>query len=76
MLNNQLQMHLKLLQKEQFQNQQTGDLIGNEFVNSITKKSSQNASETVEIETGIVKTYSTNSQITILKLSFSNYSDA
>ena len=69
-------MHLKLLQKKQFKKQQTGDLIGNKFLNSITKKSSQKVSETVEIETGIVKTYSTNSQITILKLSFSNYSDA
>ena len=50
MLNNLLQMHLKLLQKEQFK-KQPGDLIVNKIVDNITKASKslpQNSPETVE----------------------------
>ena len=41
MLNNQLQMHLKLLQEKGIQKvaQETGDLIGNKIANKITKSS-------------------------------------
>ena len=47
MLKNLLQMHLKLLQNEQFKKgEATGDLIGNKMTYKITKNSSQNSSET------------------------------
>ena len=55
MLNNLQQMRLKLLQKEQFKKsaESTGDLIGNNISNKITKvqkNSQRNNSETVTIE--------------------------
>ena len=55
MLNNLLQMHLKLLLKEAIQNRvkATGDLIGNKIPDRIMKVSKtlrQNSSETVKIE--------------------------
>ena len=56
MLNNLLQIQLKLLQKEQFKNaaEARGDLIGNKIADKITKvsrRSPQNSSEKVESET-------------------------
>ena len=55
MLNNLQQMRLKLLQKKQFKKsaESTGDLIGNNISNKITKvqkNSQRNNSETVTIE--------------------------
>ena len=54
MLNNLLQIHLKLLRKERFKKKAelTGDLIGNETADKIkvSKTSSQNNSETNEEE--------------------------
>ena len=46
MLNNQPQMHLKLLQKGQIKNVHIGDKIANK----ITKKSTQNTLKTVDID--------------------------
>ena len=55
MLNNLLQMHLKLLQKKAIQKtaKVTGDLIGNKIADRITKVSEtspKNNSETIEEE--------------------------
>ena len=47
MLNNLLQMHLKLLQKEQFKTEgAAGDLIGYKISNEIAKNLLQNDSDT------------------------------
>ena len=54
MLNNQPQMHLKLLQKSNSKTTEvTNDLIDNKITNKITRKSPQNFAETVESETEI-----------------------
>ena len=54
MLNNQQQMHLKLLQKSDLKKAEaTGDLIGNKMANKVkraSKNSQQNNSETVTNE--------------------------
>ena len=55
MLNNLLQMHIKLLQIEQLKKtfEATGDSIGNKIVDKITrvsKNSPQNNSETNEVQ--------------------------
>ena len=56
MLNNQPQMHLKLLQKSNSKTTEvTNDLIDNKITNKITRKSPQNTAETVESETEILK---------------------
>ena len=52
MLNKLLQMHVKLLQKEQFKKKQktkaTGDLIGNKIANKITKVSKNSQQHNLE----------------------------
>ena len=58
MPNNQQQMHLNLLQKEQFKKtaEATGDMISGKIANNINKasiQSPQNTSETVKRETEI-----------------------
>ena len=49
MVNNQLQMHLKQVQKQQFKKQQK-KVISNEIDNKITKKLLQNTSGTVKLK--------------------------